>query len=131
MKLTDSDLREMAADYGSQKIEAMAKELLERREKEKAVPAKVSLKSPATDEQLEDYIEQGHKGYDDSLHSYSIRRELLEYRKRTRRTVYQKGDVLEIRKGDPEHVVGLVGASLEGRSYPVYIPLDSLKDLHQ
>jgi hypothetical protein len=115
---------------GMPQIQAMAKELLDRRKKEKEKPKP----APIPDEQVEKLVMYAlEEGLDNTARCLQ---ELLEYRKRTRRPTYQKGDVLCIgiptdeKHDDLEWCKGLAGTLLTPNT-SCYIPYDSLKDLHQ
>jgi hypothetical protein len=129
--ITNETLKTLSKAVGFTDVQEMAKELLERREKDHTVTKPVSLKSPITDEALEKYIKQSPAGYDDGLFSYSLRRELLEYRRLTRRTHYQEGDYF----GDlgnqraATKCLGAIGIPLLADN-PCLIPLSNFAHLH-
>lgn len=106
-------------------IQEMAQELLERREKDKPK----TLRAPVTDKELMEKVYYWDTRGDTQYGSIFL--ELLEYRKRTRRTHFQRGDVVEILKDRPVFVDGWAGTAMEGSTTRVFIPLDSLKDLHE
>jgi hypothetical protein len=132
--ITNETLKTLSKAVGFTDVQEMAKELLERREKDHTVTKPVSLKSPITDEALEKYIKQSPAGYDDGLFSYSLRRELLEYRRLTRRTHYQEGDFITNGAASQALVATrcqqIVGWDMHNQRDCCLIPLSNFAHLH-
>lgn len=133
-KTSDCVLKSLST-CGMPQIQAMANELLELRAKAALEEKKEAIKAkpkPIPDASVELLI----SGAEDDLRIQTAQclRELLEYRKRTRRPRYQKGDVVSTKSG-LEMVSAFKGLSypytIGSWDYKLFIPLDSLKDLHE
>jgi hypothetical protein len=127
--ITNEDLKTFSQQVYSPAVVEMAKELLERREKEAKEKQPKSLKAPMSDEDLE----AGLKDYAvyRVANIQAVFRELLEYRRLTRRTHYQEGDFFGYSTAPRAASLcdGLVGTAVQPH-YPCLIPLSNFAHLH-
>jgi 16S rRNA C967 or C1407 C5-methylase (RsmB/RsmF family) len=129
--ITNETLKNLTEATDFAFVPEMAKELLERREKDPK-PKPKSMKSPMSDEDLED----GLKDY--AVYRVSniqaVFRELLEYRRLTRRTHYQEGDFITNGAASQALVATrcqqIVGWDMHNQRDCCLIPLSNFAHLH-
>jgi hypothetical protein len=127
--LQDCVLRDLASGEGFGMIKELAKELLERRQKEKiedSAKQPKSLKAPVDDDGVATFAAY-YMGC--ALKTAACLRELLEYRRLTRRTHYQEGDCARY-QGDVPYVCDDSVGTPVNPLHPCLIPLSNFAHLH-